>query len=97
MKIVIFLGSPRKNGNSEAAAQLVAELPAFVTTVGLFVNPSMDEVTSVLYEVSLDLLQFHGDEPAEFCRQFGRPYIKAIRMREGVLSRRRRTANEIRD
>ena len=34
----------------------------------------------ILDEVPIDCLQFHGDEDAEFCRQFNRPYIKAIAM-----------------
>jgi phosphoribosylanthranilate isomerase len=35
----------------------------------------------VLDTVALDLLQFHGDETAKFCAQFGRPYLKALRMK----------------
>jgi phosphoribosylanthranilate isomerase len=59
-------------------------LPPFVTSVGLFVNASADEVQRVLARVNLDLLQFHGDESPEFCASFERPWIKAIRMSEGV-------------
>ncbi|MFC1589833.1 N-(5'-phosphoribosyl)anthranilate isomerase, partial [Pseudomonadota bacterium] len=39
-----------------------------------------DEIRRVLAEVQIDLLQFHGNESAEFCRQFGKPYIKALGM-----------------
>jgi len=56
-------------------------VPAFVTTVALFVNESIDEVKRILDVCSFDLLQFHGDESPEFCRQFNRPYMKAIRVR----------------
>lgn len=66
------------------AARLAAALPPFVTVVGLFVNVSADFVHAVLEQVPLDVLQFHGDETAEFCACFERPYIKAIRVREGV-------------
>jgi len=62
------------------AAEIVAALPAFVTTVGLFVNPDVRQVWQVLDAIPLDCLQFHGDETDDFCCQFGRPYIKAIRM-----------------
>jgi phosphoribosylanthranilate isomerase len=41
-------------------------------------------VERILAEVPLDLLQFHGDETPEYCQQFARPYIKAVRMAEGV-------------
>ena len=47
-------------------------------------NPAADDVERVLAQVPLDMLQFHGDEDDDFCSQFGRPYMKAIRMREGV-------------
>lgn len=52
-----------------------------VTVTGLFVNASAARVCEVLREVPLQLLQFHGDESADFCEQFERPYLKAIRMR----------------
>ncbi len=66
------------------AARLAAALPPFVAAVGLFVNVSADFVHAVLEQVPLDVLQFHGDETPEFCASFERPYIKAIRVREGV-------------
>jgi len=62
------------------AAQIVAELGPFVTTVGLFVNAEAKVVKETLALTSLQLLQFHGDESEEYCRQFQRPYIKALRM-----------------
>jgi len=80
---VFYAKSPRAV-TSEQAAIVAKVLPAFVTTVGLFVNPEADYVKSVLANVSLDLLQFHGDESPAFCQQFGRPYIKAIRMRDDI-------------
>ena len=66
---------------AEQAAQLIKKVPAFVTTVALFVNESAEEINRVLSICPFDLLQFHGDETAEFCRQFNRPYMKAIRVR----------------
>lgn len=55
-----------------------------MTVTGLFVNASAATITEVLSQVPLQLLQFHGDETAEFCEQFQRPYLKAIRMRPGL-------------
>ena len=52
--------------------------------VGLFVDPTPDDVRAVLAAVPLDLLQFHGREPAELCRAFGRPYLKAIPVAQGA-------------
>lgn len=63
-------------------AALAAPVPAFVTRVGLFVNPDVALVEACLPH--LDLIQFHGDEPADFCAQFDRPWIKALRMRDDL-------------
>ena len=63
------------------AAEICRTLPPFVTTVGLFLDASAEEVSAVLERVPLDLLQFHGSESPDFCRQFARPYIKAIGMK----------------
>jgi phosphoribosylanthranilate isomerase len=63
------------------AREIVAATPAFVSTVAVFVNPSRKEVESVIGECGVTLLQFHGDEPPDFCAGFSRPYIKAARIR----------------
>jgi phosphoribosylanthranilate isomerase len=68
----------------EQAAHLVRHLGVWQSPVGLFVNPDAALVQQVLAQVPWMLLQFHGDETPEFCESFARPYIKAIRMREGV-------------
>jgi phosphoribosylanthranilate isomerase len=77
---VLYAPSPRAV-TAEQAAELIKHAPAFVTTVALFVNESAEEIYRTLSVCSFDLLQFHGDENAEFCRQFNRPYMKAIRVR----------------
>lgn len=81
--LVFYAPSPR-NVTMDAAAEIVARLPAFVSAVGLFVNAQTDEIRAVLGKVGLDMLQFHGDESPEQCRQFGIPYIKAIRVKPGA-------------
>ena len=81
--LVFYPPSPRAVGLEQAAA-IVERLPPFVTVVGLFVNASREEVARVLDQVPLDLLQFHGDESAQACRGHGRPWIKAIHMRDSV-------------
>jgi phosphoribosylanthranilate isomerase len=81
--LVFWPRSPRVVSVAQARS-LVADLPPFVTTVGLFVDATPDELGAVLDAVPLDLLQFHGDESPELCRTAGRPYLKAVRMRPGV-------------
>ena len=67
-----------------AARAVRARVPAFVTSVAVFVNPGAEEVRRVIGEVGVDMLQFHGTERARFCEDFGLPYLKAIAMHEGV-------------
>jgi len=64
----------------EQAASIIAQLPAFVTSVALFVDAQQEEVTRCIDLTNIDLLQFHGDESASYCQQFERPYIKALRV-----------------
>lgn len=65
----------------ESARDLIREVPPFVTTTGLLVNPDADTVRNLLAEVPLDMLQFHGDEDDAFCASFGKPFIKAVRVK----------------
>jgi len=81
---MVFYAHSARNVSVPQAAKLVAATPPFVTMVGLFVNPSADEVRDVLRHVPLSVLQFHGEEDAEFCTQFGLPYLKVIRVRPGI-------------
>ena len=78
--LVFYAKSPRAVDASRAEGILRA-LPPFVTSVGLFVNAPRAEVEQLLRQVPLDLLQFHGDETPQDCEGFGRPYIKALRVR----------------
>ncbi|MCC7486107.1 MAG: phosphoribosylanthranilate isomerase [Burkholderiales bacterium] len=66
--------------NPAAAGAILRALPPFVTTVALFVDAPPDEVRTVLAQAPVHLIQFHGDESPGYCRQFGRPYVKAVRM-----------------
>lgn len=77
---VFYRKSPRYV-EPAVAAEICARLPAFVSTVGLFVNHSRAEVDAILAQVPLSLLQFHGDEDEAECLSYARPYIKAIRIR----------------
>lgn len=79
--LVFYAPSPRAVDIATAQA-VVASVPAFVTVTALFVDPTADEVQKVLDSVRIDLIQFHGDEEDDFCSQFNRPYIKAIRVRQ---------------
>ena len=81
--LVFYAKSPR-HVTPEQAQQIIRALPPFVSTVGLFVDATSGDIETVLREVQLDLLQFHGDESPEFCRQFNLPYLKAVRVKADV-------------
>ena len=81
--LVFYDSSPRNIAIDQACA-VVDSLPPFVTRVGLFVDAKPEQISLVLEKVGLDLLQFHGDESPEDCEGYNRPYIKAIRMRDGI-------------
>ena len=78
---LVFYAPSLRNVTVQQAAEIVASLPAFVIAVGLFVDASPEQIRAVLSKARLDLLQFHGDETPEQCRQYGVPYMKAIRVK----------------
>ena len=81
--LVFYAGSPR-HVTAQQGAALMRVLPPFVSSVGLFVNAQADEVARTVATARVDLLQFHGDEAPAYCRRFGVPYLKALRVRPGV-------------
>ncbi|MBN8431040.1 phosphoribosylanthranilate isomerase [Microbulbifer salipaludis] len=81
--LVFYPPSPR-NVTPEQAAEIARAVSPFVVLTGLFVDAHPQQVEAVLDLVPLNLLQFHGGENAPYCRQFRRPYIKALRMKPGL-------------
>ncbi len=81
--LVFHPASPRHLSLAQAA-ELARQLPPFVTCVALCVDADAEWVRQMIAAVRPDLLQFHGQEPPEFCVAFGRPYLKALRVRPGV-------------
>lgn len=77
--LVFYPPSPRHVTVAQAIA-IVKALPAFTTVVGLFVDASQAQIVETLGQVSLDCLQFHGDESPDACRLYGKPYLKAVRV-----------------
>ena len=68
----------------DAAAGIARALPPEVQRVGVFVNPTTELVRRAIGECQLSLLQFHGDEPPDFCTQFGLMSLKAFRIRDAA-------------
>lgn len=80
--LVFYPKSPRAV-SVQQARQILAALPPFVSSVGLFVNASRCELGEILDAVPLDMLQFHGDESAADCSGYHKPYLKALRVKAG--------------
>ncbi len=80
---VFYPPSPRYI-DFDSAARLAKRIPPFVDVVGLFVNASPDTVITACEALPINLLQFHGDENADYCRQFSRPWLRAARVRAGL-------------
>lgn len=81
--LVFYAPSPRYVTPAKAA-EIISSLPPFITAVALFVDAQPEEVRAVLAEAPVQLLQFHGAEPPDLCREFARPYVKTVRMKPGV-------------
>ena len=78
--LVFYAASPR-HVSVQQAQQIVAALPPFVSVVALFVNAMPAEIETVLSQVRIDIVQFHGDETAADCERIKLPYFKAIRVK----------------
>lgn len=81
---LVFYAGSKRYVSIEQAQRIVQALPPFVSVVALFVNETAEGIQRVLQAVPIDILQFHGDETAAFCRQFARPYLKAVRVQHAA-------------
>lgn len=77
---LVFFPESKRYISPIQAASIINNLPPFLTIVGVFVNPTTQEVQEILKHVRLNCLQFHGNETAEFCNSFHMPFIKAFRI-----------------
>lgn len=80
----VFHGASARHVTEEIARDIQVVVGDAGTLVGLFVDPTVDQVQAVLDRVELEVLQFHGQESPAFCRQFGLPYLKAVAMSADV-------------
>jgi phosphoribosylanthranilate isomerase len=81
--LVFYENSPRCV-SIDQAREIVEAVPAFVSSVALFVNAEPAYIETVLQHVNIDLIQFHGDESAQACARYGKRFIKAVSMRDDV-------------
>ncbi|MCP1659683.1 phosphoribosylanthranilate isomerase [Neisseria perflava] len=81
---LVFYAKSKRAVTIAQAQAVVAALPPFVSVVALFVNESAERIREILCQVPIDVIQFHGDEEDDFCRQFERPYLKAVRVQNAA-------------
>ncbi|MBS0358361.1 MAG: phosphoribosylanthranilate isomerase [Proteobacteria bacterium] len=81
---LIFYDKSPRNVDVQDAKVIAKRMPPFVDVIGVFVNPTKEYVQEILSQVDLTGLQFHGEEPREFCESFKLPYIKTLRMKENT-------------
>jgi phosphoribosylanthranilate isomerase len=81
--LVFYPPSPRYVELAQAV-EIAACVPPFVTTVGLFVNADAESIAEVVDRVGIDLIQFHGNECPDYCAGHGRPWIRALRMKDDI-------------
>ena len=80
----VFWQQSARNILPQQARPITKTIPAFVTTVGVYVDPTVEWVHETATIANLGLLQFHGNESPEFCDQFSLPYVKALRIKEDM-------------
>jgi phosphoribosylanthranilate isomerase len=81
---LVFYAKSSRAVSVEQAREIASVVPPFVTLVSLFVDAPTASVEDVLAQLPVGLLQFHGDERPDYCASFDRPWIKALRVREGM-------------
>jgi len=80
----VFYDQSPRSISCEAAAVITRELPPFIIKAGVFVDAPEDAVLRAIRECGLNLLQFHGEEPPDYCLQFGIMSMKAVRVRDAA-------------
>ncbi len=81
---LIFYPKSARNVSLEKARIIVNNIPPFVDIVAVLVNPEQSFVQLIINEIPVQLLQFHGEESSEFCRQFNKPFIKATHPKTAI-------------
>lgn len=77
---VIFYEKSKRYITVDKALTILANKPVFLNTVAVFVDAEHDFVEDVINKISPEYLQFHGNEPRQFCESFRIPYIKSVKV-----------------
>lgn len=75
---LIFYPGSSRYVTIKHAKSIIGKIPAFVDVVAVVVNPSVSDMETIINEIPIQWIQFHGDEAPEFCTRFNKPYIKSV-------------------
>lgn len=78
---VFYAQSPRYI-EPAVAKRIIAQLPPFVLSIGVFVNHDQETIRNLVDECGLAFAQLHGDETPTFCESLGRPVLRALRLHD---------------
>ncbi len=77
----VFSQSPRQITPKEAK-KIIQVLPPYITTVGLFVNESIEKVHETMQFCNLNVAQLHGQESSDYCKRINNRIIKAFHIKD---------------
>ena len=78
----IFHKESPRNISQKDVKEIVAQLPPFVESIGVFVNETSDKINRIAEQCRLTAVQLHGDESPAFCRRIKRRVVKAVRVKD---------------
>lgn len=78
----VFVPDTPRFVKSDQVAAIIAELPPFITTVGIFASRNAEIIKTTLDQCRLDAVQIHADVTPEFCRNLDKKVIKVVRVKD---------------
>ena len=81
----IFAEGSKRRVSPSVVREVVSEIPPFVSSVGVFVNVTLEELHRIMDESRLDVVQLHGEESPAYVREVRYPVIKTFRPRPGFV------------
>lgn len=78
----IFYKESKRYVDPQVVKSIISSLPPFITTVGVFVNQALDEISQIKKTTGIQVAQLHGDETSEFASSLSIDVIKVIRVKD---------------